>query len=275
MPQTCSSAASLLISAAAMVVAWLGPAAAAAAQDEPMPLGASTTAPAGFLDLCRRSPDVCAEQGVEPTEVWSQARQLFWAGVFDSPSSEPAAVLAPAERDRSERRPVLFRALASSSRNRSWTPPRRSGQAWPPGAAAALQDEASVKLDLTAKDRDRIDRLNRELNRNIRQMSDQRQYGVSDHWAEPGGRAPRGDCEDYVLAKRRALIDQGYPPTAFSIALVVTPWGEDHAVLLMATTEGEVVLDNLTPRIMAWNRTDYTWVKRQAPGRSLAWTRIG
>ena len=28
-----------------------------------------------------------------------------------------------------------------------------------------------------------------------------------------------------------------------SIALVVTPWGEDHAVLLMATTEGEVVLE--------------------------------
>lgn len=275
MPQTSRSAASPFISAAAIALTWLGPAAAAAARDEPMPLGPLTTAPAGFLELCRRSPDVCAEQGVAPTQVWSEARQLFWASVFDSRSNEPAAVLAPAGRDRSERHPVLFRSLTSANRDRSWTQPRVSRQTRPSGAATARHADASVKLDLTDKDRDRIDRLNRELNRNIRQVSDQRQYGVSDHWAEPIGRVPRGDCEDYVLAKRRALINQGYPPTAFSIALVVTPWGEDHAVLLMATTEGEFVLDNLTPQIMAWNRTEYTWVKRQVPGRSLAWTRIG
>ena len=116
MPQTSHPVVSLFISAAAMVGAWLGPAGAAAAQGEPMPLGPSTTAPAGFLDLCRRTPDVCAEPGVELTQVWSQARQLFWAGVFDSPSREPAAVLAPTGSDRGVRRPGPSKSFALSGR---------------------------------------------------------------------------------------------------------------------------------------------------------------
>lgn len=277
MRQTSRTAHSLLFGAAAIAAAWLGPVGSAAAGGTTMPLGSPTTAPAGFLDFCGRTPAACAEPGVPASQAWSQARQLFWAGVFDTSSSEPASVFSPPAPDRRARRPVDFGSLLPAARRRMSISPRHSSvdPAETSPTAAARPGDKEIGLSLTAKDWDRIDRLNRDINRRIRQASDQRQYGLSDYWAEPTGRAPRGDCEDYVLAKRRALIDLGYPQSAFSIALVVTPWGEDHAVLLMATTQGEVVLDNLAQRIVTWDRADYRWVKRQSPGRSLAWSRIG
>lgn len=52
-----------------------------------------------------------------------------------------------------------------------------------------------------------VNRVNRRVNRAIRFVDDRRQYGRDDVWAAPVGRGS-GDCEDYVLAKRRELIDR-------------------------------------------------------------------
>ena len=95
MRQTSRTAYSLLFAAAAIAAAWLGPVGSAAAGGTTMPLGSPTTAPAGFLDLCRRSPADCAEPGVPPSQAWSQARQLVWAALFDTSSSNPAFVFSP------------------------------------------------------------------------------------------------------------------------------------------------------------------------------------
>ena len=116
--------------------------------------------------------------------------------------------------------------------------------------------------------------VNRDVNRAIRRGSDDRVHGVADFWNAPQGRDARGDCEDYVLAKRRALIDAGFAAETLSIAIVTTAWGESHAVLLAATDEGEMVLDNLTPRISRWDRVDYRWGERQAPGKVFDWVRM-
>lgn len=61
--------------------------------------------------------------------------------------------------------------------------------------------------------------------------------------------AREGDCEDFVLAKRKALMDQGFPSGALRVAYVKTTWGEGHAVLVVKTDKGDLVLDNLTPRV--------------------------
>jgi len=243
-----------------------------------MPVGRPAAAPAGFLDFCTRSPQDCAEPDGAVHDARSQAQQVFWASVFADVAHQPAAFNVP---ERSIRATGARRPAAAAVGYR--TAPRRSAR--PPVSSVntvdlrrspdAALDVSSQGLKLSSQDWDRIDRTNRDLNRSIRRASDDRQYGVGDYWAIPGGRAPRGDCEDYVLAKRRALIAMGYPQTAFSIALVVTPWNEDHAVLLMATSEGEVVLVNLEQRMVRWDQTDYRWVKRQTPGRSYAWSNIG
>lgn len=259
-------------------------AAPAFANDIAMPLGLPASIPAGFLDLCARAPEDCAEPGVEVADIHDQARRMFWAGVFERQSGPRAAADAPAAArpyprpsrlgfGRNAARPR--RDLQGSDRPRYFAPALEPNGLEPKGGERAERERPQPALSLTTKDWERIDRVNRDLNRQIRQVSDQRQFGVADYWAAPTGRSPRGDCEDYVLAKRRALIDLGYARSAFSIALVVTTWGEEHAVLLMATSEGEVVLDNLSQRIVRWNEADYTWVKRQAPGRALTWASIG
>jgi predicted transglutaminase-like cysteine proteinase len=58
--------------------------------------------------------------------------------------------------------------------------------------------------------------------------------------------AKTGDCEDFALAKRDALIRAGFAPSALRLAYVKTRWGEDHAVLVVKTNRGQFVLDNLT-----------------------------
>lgn len=131
-----------------------------------------------------------------------------------------------------------------------------------PADFAVAMDKATWK---------QVQALNRDVNRRIRHQSDLKTYGSADRWTVPSAAGARGDCEDYVLAKRRALVAAGVPATALSIALVRTRWGEEHAVLLLATQEGEFVLDNLTPWISRWDQVDYEWRQRQAPGRTFDW----
>lgn len=119
-----------------------------------------------------------------------------------------------------------------------------------------------------------VNGVNRRMNRGIRNASDARLYGREDHWTQPSGDQPQGDCEDYVLAKRAGLIAAGVPAEALSIAIVETPWGESHAVLLLASDQGEYVLDNLSPWISRWDRVDYRWRERQAPGRPFDWVSV-
>lgn len=119
-----------------------------------------------------------------------------------------------------------------------------------------------------------VSRVNRRLNREIRQVSDDRLYGVEDFWQRPEGRRARGDCEDYVLAKRAALIAEGVPAEALSIAIVETRWGESHAVLLLASDRGEFILDSLSPWVTRWDRVDYDWRERQLPGRPFDWVQV-
>lgn len=244
-----------------------------------MPVGVPTAAPAGFLDFCNRNPRDCQEPTRSVDDTRAQAQRLFWASVFTDAEPEPAAVSrrSGTARGSNRRPPRIAEHAIAMGRSAPAAPGRepKALDAHPGFAADAVKAVGRAALSLSPVDLARIDEINRGLNRSIRQSPDRRQYGVGDYWTVPEGRAPRGDCEDYVLAKRRALVAAGYSPALLSIALVITPWGEDHAVLLVSTTDGELVLDNLTPRIERWDRTDYRWLKRQTPGHALAWSAIG
>ena len=89
------------------------------------------------------------------------------------------------------------------------------------------------------------------VNHEIRPMSDEEQYGGKDMWvSEPPSMA--GDCDDYAMTKRCRLIRDGIPASAMQIKKARTWRGEMHAILVVETDEGEMVLDNLvgpvTPR---------------------------
>ena len=84
-----------------------------------------------------------------------------------------------------------------------------------------------------------------------------------------------GDCEDYVLLKRRMLMQAGWPRQALLITVVRDKRGDGHAVLTVKTDKGEFVLDNQNPEILLWSQTGYRFVKRQSQADPNTWITLG
>jgi predicted transglutaminase-like cysteine proteinase len=255
-----------------------------------MPLGAPTAAPVGFADLCQRQPIECvdgirggeidASQAAKLAEVRQWAGQARWAALFGRTTAElseaPASASAfPAYISRPlTPRPVtnLFGPIAPAVADEAATGEAEDATAEVP--APAVENAPAPPIVSTLSDRE-LQRINTQINRSIRRSDDYAAYGRADYWAAGVDHVKRGDCEDYALAKRRALIEAGAPGEALSIAIVRTFHGEMHAVLLVATNEGEVVLDNLSPWIVPWNEAPYQWLDRQAPGAPTKWVHVG
>lgn len=81
----------------------------------------------------------------------------------------------------------------------------------------------------------------------------------------------RGNCNDYAVTKRHALLARGLPSSALLLAAVQTPSGEDHLVLIVRGRGEDLVLDNLTPAIRRWSETGYRMLGRQAAGDPRMW----
>ncbi|KQX42477.1 hypothetical protein ASD04_00440 [Devosia sp. Root436] len=80
-----------------------------------------------------------------------------------------------------------------------------------------------------------------------------------------------GDCEDYVLSKRSALIRQGVSAGALRIAYTHTRRGEPHAVLVVRTSQGDYVLDNLTNSIKTLRASGYN-IRTMSSPNPTRWT---
>jgi predicted transglutaminase-like cysteine proteinase len=102
-----------------------------------------------------------------------------------------------------------------------------------------------------------LKRVNLSVNRSMKPRRD----GSVDVWNASA--SAEGDCEDFVLAKRRQLIRAGLPASALRIAYVKTRSGAGHAVLVVKTGNKEVVLDNLTNAIRPLSQTGYRLVSMQ------------
>ena len=121
-----------------------------------------------------------------------------------------------------------------------------------------------------------LNAVNQAVNTRLEAATDSELFGADDVWVRPTAVGlTRGDCEDFVLEKRRALVEKGVPSAVLSIAMVTTRQGERHAVLLVRTDRGEYVLDNRSPWISLWSQLDYRWEERQLPGAPLTWVQAG
>ena len=85
-------------------------------------------------------------------------------------------------------------------------------------------------------------RVNEWVNNHVKPMTDLEHWGVVERWNYPDD--GYGDCEDYVLLKRKMLMQAGWPREALLITVVRDKKGEGHAVLTVKTDKGEYVLDN-------------------------------
>jgi len=114
--------------------------------------------------------------------------------------------------------------------------------------------------------------VNVKVNAEIKPMNDIEIYGKDEVWAYPDNGV--GDCEDYVLQKRRELMMQGVSLTNLLITVVRKPDGEGHAVLTVRTDRGDFILDNLTDAVHLWDQTGYRFLKRQASNHTGRWVTI-
>lgn len=109
-------------------------------------------------------------------------------------------------------------------------------------------------------------------------VSDQKNWGIGDYWSTPVEFVRSGgDCEDYAIAKYVALRSLGVHENRLRIAIVHDLQKDiPHAVLIVYTDEGAMILDNQSSRtrfaddvnryrpIFSINRT--AWWLHTAPG---------
>jgi predicted transglutaminase-like cysteine proteinase len=116
-------------------------------------------------------------------------------------------------------------------------------------------------------------RINKWVNDTVKPITDLEHWGVVERWNYPDD--GYGDCEDYVLLKRRMLMQAGWPRQALLVTVVRDKRGDGHAVLTVKTDKGEFVLDNQNEEILLWSDTGYRFVKRQSQSDPNVWLALG
>jgi predicted transglutaminase-like cysteine proteinase len=111
--------------------------------------------------------------------------------------------------------------------------------------------------------------VNAEVNGAIRPLTDPENYGVAEYWSLPSN--GRGDCEDYALEKYRRLLDAGVDSRDLRIAVVLDSRGDNHVVLVLHHSDGDLVLDSLIQAILPWNETGYSFLAAQMGEDKSRW----
>ena len=139
--------------------------------------------------------------------------------------------------------------------------------------ATAAIDALPAGAESSAKAWSDLVRVNKRVNETIKPLSDLEDWGVVERWSYPDD--GYGDCEDYVLLKRRMLIQSGWPREVLLVTVVRDKKGEGHAVLTVTTDKGDYVLDNQNKDILPWWKTGYHFVKRQSQSNPNVWVSLG
>lgn len=139
-----------------------------------------------------------------------------------------------------------------------------------PGECAIRMKDAGP-LQLTDALWNQIVGINNAVNDAVHAMSDFDIFGKDEVWTYPQG---VGDCEDYALEKRRALMQRGVSLSNLLLTVVRKSDGEGHAVLTVRTDKGDFILDNLSDKVLPWDRTGYRFLKRQSSENTGRWVSI-
>lgn len=121
-------------------------------------------------------------------------------------------------------------------------------------APAALMQAKLRRADAGPglNEQEMLARVNQWVNREIAYVSDDRNYRERDVWATAEETIARGsgDCEDFAILKMHMLRAAGVAAERMKLVLLRDlAANADHAVLLVQTDAGKVVLDNVTDRL--------------------------
>ncbi|WP_371346609.1 transglutaminase-like cysteine peptidase [Ancylobacter sp. IITR112] len=186
-----------------------------------------------------------------------------------------AAVLTPAEPAQAEKTVAMLSSLAANMVAGAQT-------SVPMGyfqfcaehpAECGSKGGTGGKVALTEANFAQLREVNDSINGRIQPMTDLEHYGEIERWTYPEDGF--GDCEDYVLLKRRTLVELGWPADTLLVTVVRDRKGDGHAVLTVVTDRGDLVLDNQEAAIVLWHETGYRFVKRQAQADTDSWVSLG
>jgi predicted transglutaminase-like cysteine proteinase len=126
-------------------------------------------------------------------------------------------------------------------------------------------------IELTTENSELLKHVNQDVNAAIIPTVKNHGGELGDGWTI----APSmGDCNDYAVTKRHELLQAGLPAKALRLSVVKTASGIGHLILVVETTKGELVLDNLTEIIRPWYSTDYHWLKIQSASDARFWHEV-
>ena len=103
---------------------------------------------------------------------------------------------------------------------------------------------------------DLAESVHRKVNFDTGYRTDLKQYGVPEFWTMTG---KFGDCEDYALSKRNALLDAGWPKDKLGLCVCYTQSNEGHCCLWVDTDKGSFILDNNYDFPMKPSELPYKW----------------
>ena len=116
-----------------------------------------------------------------------------------------------------------------------------------------------------------LEEVNHVVNSTVEPVTDKELYGEVERWSYP---KRYGDCEDYVLLKRKLLADRGWPMSALLITVVRDERGDGHAVLTVRTAQGDFLLDNKRKDVLVWHQLPYEYIKRQSYLNPAMWVSL-
>ncbi len=196
------------------------------------------------------------------------ASVLFFAGL----SFSTATTAKPTANVNAARPHQFARVVADASAPVGWT---GFCKAQPAECASGQKSDETVALD--SQHRAQLQQIDSLVNHEIQGIGDNDHYGIYklgiiNWWTYPDDGA--GNCNDYVLLKKKLLVEAGWPHSALLLTVVLDTHNEGHLVLMVRTNDGDLILDNLTDAIKTWDATGYTFIKRQTADNPDNWVRL-
>lgn len=193
---------------------------------------------------------------------------IFVAGLLFSTATTAKPVANPASASARQ----FANVVAEASVPVGWT---GFCAAQPAECVAGPKSAAVVAID--REHWTQLQQINGLVNHEIQGIGDNDHYsiyklGIINWWTYPDDGA--GNCNDYVLMKRKLLVEAGWSPSALLLTVVLDTHNEGHLVLMARTNDGDLILDNLTDTIKAWDVTGYTFIKRQSADNPNTWVRL-
>ena len=107
-------------------------------------------------------------------------------------------------------------------------------------------------LNIICRDLDEI----RAFLRTCRYVSDQKQFGLKDHWMPPAQfeEVKQGDCDDFALWAWRQLLNLGY--NARFVVGKAGRYGEGHAWVAFRNADGVFIVEPLAARYRTFARLE-------------------